>query len=131
MILPIETIRGQIISKPNNYLLVPGPAGNERRMIKSDKLRAYEASFVAQCRIYAGRMISQPFELLTTIYYRTAQSDLDNSLKTLLDCLQYVGAIENDALCIRITAEKRIDRSNPRVEFAILAQDPPPRLFDI
>lgn len=46
--------------------------------------------------------------------------DLDNSLKTLLDCLQMVGAITDDKLCFQIEAEKNIDRYHPRIEFALL-----------
>lgn len=45
--------------------------------------------------------------------------DLDNALKTILDCLQMVEAITNDSLCFEIHAEKRIDRRNPRVEFGM------------
>ena len=45
--------------------------------------------------------------------------DLDNTLKTILDCLQMVEAITNDSLCFEIHAEKRIDRRNPRVEFGM------------
>lgn len=130
MMLPIETIHGQIIPKANNYKAVPDRATGGRRIIKSDKIRAYEQSFAAQCKVYAGQRIDQPFELITTIYYSSTKFDLDNSLKTLLDCLQYVGAITNDNLCMRITADKKIDKYNPRVEFAVLAPDAPPTLFD-
>ncbi len=45
--------------------------------------------------------------------------DLDNSLKTLLDCLQQVGAIADDKDCMRIVAEKHIDKDRPRVIFGI------------
>ena len=48
--------------------------------------------------------------------------DLDNALKTICDCLQYVGAITDDNLCSKIVAEKSIDRRNPRVEFFIIEE---------
>lgn len=127
---PIETIKGQIVAKANNYQAVPDKATGGRRIIKSDKIRAYERNFAAQCRVYAGKMISRPFELIVSVYYRNNSFDLDNSLKTLLDCLQYVGAITNDNLCRRIDATKRIDQYNPRVEFALLPEPPQPSLFD-
>lgn len=57
--------------------------------------------------------------LQVTVYYASARFDLDNSLKTLLDCLQYTGCITDDNLCYQILATKRIDRSKPRVEFQI------------
>jgi Holliday junction resolvase RusA-like endonuclease len=49
--------------------------------------------------------------------------DLDNALKCLLDCLQYAKAIKNDNKCVRIVAEKFIDKLNPRVEFKIITID--------
>ncbi len=127
---PVEVIDGQIVAKANNYQAVPDKATGGRRMIKSDKVRAYEKSFVAQCKKYAGMMIDRPFELVATIFYKSQVYDLDNSLKTLLDCLQYVKAITDDNLCVRITADKRIDPYRPRVEFALVTTPPQPTLFD-
>ena len=57
--------------------------------------------------------------LEVTVYYDNPRFDLDNSLKTLLDCLQYADAITDDNLCYQILALKRIDRSRPRVEFVL------------
>ena len=125
----VEVILGQIVAKANNYMAVPDGAGG-RKMIKNDKVRAYEKNFQRQCRIYAGRMINRPFELITKVYYANNSFDLDNSLKTLLDCLQYAGAITNDNLCKRIVADKRIDPYRPRVEFSIIPEPEPPSLFD-
>lgn len=124
----VEVIHGQIVAKANNYQAVPDGAGG-RRMIKNSKVRAYEQSFIRQCRIYAGRMIDWPFELIATVYYRHNKYDLDNSLKTLLDCLQYAGAITNDNLCRRIVADKCIDPYHPRVEFSIIPEPEHPSLF--
>ncbi len=126
---PIEVIYGQIVAKANNYLAVPDKANGGRRIIKSDKVRDYERSFASQCKLYAGMMIDKPFELLVSVYYRTPSYDLDNSLKTLLDCLQSVKAITDDKLCREIHASKHVDKFNPRVEFAILSAPPDPTLF--
>lgn len=125
----VEVILGQIIGKANNYLAVPDGAGG-RRMIKNNKIRAYEKNFLRQCRVYAGRMINRPFEINAVIYYIHNNFDLDNSLKTLLDCLQYARAIADDKLCIHINATKRIDPYRPRVEFSIIPDKPQPGLFD-
>lgn len=125
----VEVILGQIVAKANNYQAVPDGAGG-RRMIKNARVRAYEKNFLKQCKVYAGRMINRPFELIVAVYYIHNNFDLDNSLKTLLDCLQYAGGITNDNLCTRIVADKRIDPYRPRVEFSIIPEPAPPSLFD-
>ncbi len=127
---PIETIYGQIVGKANNYMAVPDKANGGRRIIKNERIRAYERTFAEQCKLYAGMGISKPFELIASIYYRNMSYDLDNSLKTLLDCLQSVGAITNDNLCIRFLTDKHIDKYRPRVEFALLVAPDEPTLFD-
>ncbi len=58
------------------------------------------------------------------VYHSSNRYDLDNSLKTVLDCLQYAKAIKDDKLCVRINAEKRIDRNNPRIVFHIEELEP-------
>lgn len=57
-----ETIFGQIVSKANNYMAVPGSNGT-RRIIVSESVRNYEKSFRLQCRIYRDRGINRPFNL--------------------------------------------------------------------
>lgn len=128
--MEMETIHGQIIAKANHYQAVPGKDGTKRRIIKDDKIRAYERSFMAQCKVYRNRRISSRFRLFVRVWHSSVRFDLDNSLKTLLDCLQMVGAITNDKLCFQIEAEKRIDRYHPRVEFALLEVDEQKKLFD-
>lgn len=55
---------------------------------------------------------------------------LDNSLKTLLDCLQMVSAITDDKLCFQIEAEKKIDKYHPRIEFALLEVNEQKNIFN-
>ncbi len=116
-----ETIYGQVISKANNYLAVPDGGGG-RRIIKNERIRAYERSFKSQCRIYRNKGIKGSFTLFAKIYHSSVRFDLDNSIKTLLDCLQQVGAIADDKDCMRIVAEKHIDKDRPRVTFSIEPQ---------
>lgn len=118
-----ETIYGQVVSKANNYQIGYGGNGN-RHIIKSPEIREYERSFVDQCRIYRDRMISCRFTLYVAVYESSVRYDLDNALKTILDCLQMAKAITNDNLCVKIVAEKRIDKNNPRVVFAIEEHEP-------
>ena len=114
-----ETIFGQVVGKSNNYQAVPDKQNGGRRIIKNVEIRRYERLFASQCRFYRNKLISCEFRLNITVFHSSMRFDLDNSLKTVLDCLQQVGAITNDNLCIAITAEKRIDRMNPRVVFSI------------
>ncbi len=126
--MEVEVIHGQIIAKANHYMSVPGKAG-ERRIIKDEAIRAYERSFMEQCTKYSNRHISSRFRLFVRVWHSSVRFDLDNSLKTLLDCLQMVGAIEDDKLCFQIEAEKRIDKYHPRIEFALLEVNEQKQLF--
>jgi len=118
-----ETIFGQVVAKANNYQAVPDGKGG-RRIIKSDSVREYERSFIDQCSVYAGRMIDSPFTLEVVVYESSKRYDLDNSLKTILDCLQMCNAITDDNLCMEIHARKAIDPSTPRIVYAIHEAEP-------
>lgn len=117
MNMETETILGQVVAKANNYIV--GDNKGFKHIIKNDRIMAYERSFIEQCKVYKDRHIKGSFKLFITVYHSSIKYDLDNSLKTILDCLQYVGAIEDDNKCFGIIAEKRIDKNNPRVVFAI------------
>lgn len=126
--MEVEVIHGQIIAKANHYQAVPGKNG-EKRIIKDEKIRAYERNFMEQCTKYRDRRISSRFRLFVRVWHSSVRFDLDNSLKTLLDCLQIVGAITDDKLCFQIEAEKRIDKYHPRIEFALLEVNEQKQLF--
>ncbi len=116
--LNYETIQGQIIGKANNYQAVPDKQGG-KRIIKNAAIRKYEKLFCKQCSIYKNKHINKSFVLVVHVFESKLSYDLDNSLKTLLDCLQYVDAITDDNLCVGIKATKHIDRGNPRIVFAL------------
>ena len=126
--MEIEVIHGQIIAKANHYQAVPGKFGR-KRIIKDEKIRAYESSFAEQCKVYRNKRISSRFRLFVRVFHSSVRFDLDNSLKTLLDCLQMVGAITDDNLCFQIEAEKKIDKYHPRIEFALLEVNEQKRIF--
>ena len=128
--MEIETIHGQIIAKANHYQAVPGPSG-QKRIIKDEIIRAYERSFMEQCRTYRNKRISSRFRLFVRVWHSSERFDLDNSLKTLLDCLQMVGAIANDKLCYQIEAEKHLDKYHPRIEFAIMEVNEQKNIFEL
>lgn len=121
-----ETIYGQVIGKANNYLCVPDERGGYR-LVKSEIVRRYERNFMNQCVKYKNFGCDRPFTLHVSVYEQSNAFDLDNGIKTILDCLQYVGAIRNDNLCTAINATKHIDPQRPRIIFAI--QENEPRLF--
>lgn len=123
-----EVIHGQVIAKANSYMAVPGKFGT-KRIIKNDAIRKYEQSFCKQCVKYRSQNIAGRFKLYVVVYHGSTRFDLDNSLKTILDCLQMVGAITNDSQCFEIQAIKRIDKRYPRIEFAILEVNEQKSLF--
>lgn len=112
-----ETINGEVVAKANHYIAVNNGRGG--RITKDHKIRRYEASFAKQCTIYKDKAITGDFTLYLRVYYRNMMHDLDNSIKTILDCLQMVNAITDDNKCIRIEADKCKDIYQPRITFAI------------
>ena len=125
-----ETIYGQVIAKANNYQAVPDGKGG-KRIIKNDAIRSYERLFARQCTIYRNRRINVPFRLDIDVWFPTLRQDLDNALKTILDCLQYCNAITDDNLCRTILANKYVDKHCPRIEYSITPLQPQERdLFE-
>ena len=117
-----QTIYGQPPSKANTYKIITMRGVNGKphgSLAKTDALTTYEKSFYLQCGAYRNKNISGFFELYVDVYFRSNQPDLDNSLKCLLDCLQACKAIKNDRYCVKIVANKFVDKNNPRIEFTI------------
>jgi Holliday junction resolvase RusA-like endonuclease len=69
---------------------------------------------------YDYEMIEGNFKFEIDVYYNSRRPDLDNSLKSTLDCLQKCSAIKNDNKCVEIIARKHLDKLNPRIEFDII-----------
>lgn len=113
----IQTILGKCPSKSNCYKVVT--LSGHGSLAKQRALKDYEESFYLQCDKYRNRDIRGLFALRIRVYYENRRPDLDNCLKVVLDCLQQCHAIRNDRQCVRIEAEKFIDRTEPRIEFEI------------
>lgn len=113
-----QTIEGNVPSKSNVYRIVT--FNGHGSLAKTSALTAYENSFYMQCGKYRNLNIDKYFEFHCRVFYPSMRSDLDNSLKVQLDCLQHTKTIKNDNLCIKIVAEKFIDKQRPRVEFQII-----------
>jgi Holliday junction resolvase RusA-like endonuclease len=107
----MKVILGNPPSKSNSYKI------GGKSFYKSDPVKDYERSFFLQYK--RTKKIECEFKAEITIYFRSKKSDLDGCFKIFFDCLQKVGAISNDNLCISITAKKMIDKLNPRIEFEL------------
>lgn len=118
-----QVIFGTPPAKSNCYRIITfrkkGTDKSHASLAKGAALKKYENDFFIQCNHYRNAGIDEYFELELDVYYPNQRSDLDNSLKVLLDCLQKVGAIVNDNKCTRIEANKFLDKANPRIEFTI------------
>lgn len=112
------TVLGTVPSKANDYKIAK--FGNFTKLVKDKAVTDYEDVFAWQCSYYRGMSIEGLFEYHCKVFYNSIRPDLDNSLKVQLDCLQKVGAIKNDNKCIKIVAEKYVDKNNPRLEFKIV-----------
>ena len=111
-------ILGNCPSKSNQYKVIR--LGHKCSLCKQSSLKTYENSFTAQMSQYDYDMIEGEFKFVIHVYYPNRRSDLDNSLKVVLDCLQKCGAIKNDNKTIEIIARKHLDKENPRIEFDII-----------
>lgn len=110
------TILGQVPSKSNGYKIA------NNRLYKSKELIEYENKFKWLLALAKGKPsepIKDKFAIEIFVYFQSNRSDLDNSAKIILDCLQNCNVIENDRLCHRLLMYKFIDKENPRIEFEI------------
>src|SRR5574344_468247 len=109
-----QIILGNCPSKSNCYKVIN--LNGHASLSKTKALKEYEEKFYIQCDKYRNAGITGYFELHVRVFYPSERSDLDNSLKIILDCLQRVKAIRNDNKCVKIVAEKYLDKLNPRIE---------------
>ena len=114
----MQTIYGKCPSKSNCYKVVT--IDGHGSLAKQSALKEYEKSFYLQCSEYRNRDIKGLFEIRLNVFYDSQRPDLDNCLKVVLDCLQQCRAIRNDRNCVKITAEKFIDKVRPRIEFELV-----------
>lgn len=110
------TIRGTVPSKSNGYKIIT--IGGHSSLGKTAALKRYEADFFAQCK-HRGAMVDEYFTIHLDVFYPSKVADLDNSLKTILDCLQYCKVIKNDRKCVGIVARRFVDKADPRVEITL------------
>lgn len=120
-----QRILGKVPSKSNCYKIITKKDNRTGKyhgsLAKSDGLTEYENKFFIQCNHYRNKPpIKGYFEIHLKVYYPTERADIDNALKIILDTLQHkCKAIVNDNKCVKILAEKYLDKVNPRIEFKL------------
>lgn len=112
-----QVILGCVPSKSNCYRIIT--LGGHGSLAKTQAMKDFEKKFYLQCGAYRNKNIKGFFELYCDVFFQSNLPDLDNSLKGLLDCLQSCKAIKNDRNCVKIVANKFIDKVNPRIEFTL------------
>lgn len=113
-----QTIYGNPPSKSNCYRIIT--LAGHGSLAKTEALNQYENDFYIQCNKYRNKNIEGYFEFYVDVFYPSQRADLDNSLKLILDCLQKVKAIKNDNRCVKIVAQKYLDKKEPRIEFELV-----------
>ena len=106
----VQVILGNVPSKSNCYRIIK--LGNHASLAKTAALKKYEESFALQCGKYRNANIDTLFEFYVDVYYPSKRPDLDNGMKIILDILQKIKGISNDNNCIKIVAQKFIDKEN-------------------
>jgi len=110
---PSQIILGNCPSKSNNYRI------GKKTLYKEREVKDYERAFILQCKNYRNIFITGKFHFNLKVYFADEKSDLDGSFKVILDCLKQCRAIKDDRYCVKIIAEKFIDKKNPHIVFYI------------
>jgi Holliday junction resolvase RusA-like endonuclease len=116
-IYPKQVIFGTTPSKSNSYKIIQ--IKGVSTLGKTAAVKNYEKDFFIQCNHYRDLNIMGYFELYMDVYYPNQRSDLDNSAKVVLDCLQIIKAIKNDNKLVKMVLRKFLDKANSRIEFVI------------
>lgn len=117
---PKVTIYGDVVSKANQYQIIT--INGHASLKKSNAVKAFEQKFYLQNPL-RNVNISGFFELYLDVYFSSNRKDLDGAFKLVLDVLQSSGTIKNDRNCVKIVANKFIDKNNPRLEFTLIEVD--------
>ena len=114
---PKVTIYGDVVSKSNQYRIIK--IGGHASLKKTDAVKAFEQKFYLQNPLRNAN-ISGFFEIYLDVYFGSNRKDLDGAFKLVLDTLQSSKTIKNDRNCVKIVANKYIDKEHPRIEFTLV-----------
>lgn len=116
-------VMGALPSKSNQRRIVRirvrGTGRTRPLLIRSREALLYEGAFIGLVEHsgLTGLPLEGPLSLETIVYQPDNRRDLDIAL--FQDCLQRSGVIRNDRQIVRISAQKKLDKRNPRVEFRV------------
>lgn len=113
-------IYGHPPSKANSYKIRGNSLGKAQKVVEYEEAFRLQVNAIRSTGLLPKEQIDGIFELYVDVYYRDNRSDLDNSAKVILDCLQANQVIKNDRNLVALRMRKYIDRSHPRIEFTII-----------
>ena len=114
---PKVTIYGDVVSKSNQYRIIT--INGHASLKKSDAVKKFEENFYLRNPLRNAN-ITGFFEIYLDVYFSSNRKDLDGAFKLVLDTLQSSGTIKNDRNCVKIVANKFIDKNNPRIEYTLV-----------
>jgi Holliday junction resolvase RusA-like endonuclease len=112
-------IYGHPPSKANSYKIRGNSLGKAQKVVEYEEAFRLQVNAIRSTGLLPKQIIEGIFELEVDVYYKDNRSDLDNSAKVILDCLQANGVIRNDRNLTRLVMTKNVDKDHPRIEFTL------------
>lgn len=113
-------IYGHPPSKANSYKIRGNSLGKAQKVVEYEEAFRLQLNAIRSTGLLPKEKIEGMFAINIDVYYKDKRSDLDNSAKVILDCLQANQVIDNDRNCIRLVLNKKLDKEQPRIEFEII-----------
>jgi Holliday junction resolvase RusA-like endonuclease len=113
-------IYGHPPSKANSYKIRGNSLGKAQKVVEYEEAFRLQVNAIRSTGLLPKGCIVGMFAINIDVYYKDKRSDLDNSAKVILDCLQANQVIDNDRNCIRLVLNKKLDKEQPRIEFEII-----------
>lgn len=113
-------LQGEIPTKKNRQRI--GVSKNGRPLIyKPQVVKDFENMVAQEVMVQKVRKIYGPVELSVLYVYGKHEPDLDGTITSIMDALQYAGVFEDDAQVVRIhDCEKRKSASKEDMPGAII-----------
>jgi Holliday junction resolvase RusA-like endonuclease len=112
-------IYGHPPSKANSYKIRGNSLGKAQKVVEYEEAFRLQVNAIRSTGLIPKETIEGEFYLELDVYYKDNRSDLDNSAKVILDCLQANGVIRNDRNLTRLVMNKKVDKDHPRIEFTL------------
>jgi Holliday junction resolvase RusA-like endonuclease len=112
-------IYGHPPSKANSYKIRGNSLGKAQKVVEYEEAFRLQVNAIRSTGLLPKETIEGEFYLDLDVYYKDNRSDLDNSAKVILDCLQANGVIRNDRNLTRLVMTKKVDKDHPRIEFTL------------